>query len=127
MQHCLPSASLLGVFCKISTQLPNLVVGQLSAETALRAMKRGIRAENIVRYLDSAAHPRARERREDGGLAVPGNVRSQLEVWESSRSRSRAEGGRVRVGRRRVGGGGVRAGARPRRGARRPAVGLARR
>merc|ERR1719245_1207270 len=60
-------------------------------------MKQGIRAENIIRYLDSAAHPCTRKRSEDkklgrkcseeGGSAVPVNVRSQLEVWESSRSR----------------------------------------
>ncbi|CAE8651857.1 unnamed protein product, partial [Polarella glacialis] len=82
-------ALLLGYFCRIALQLPNLTVGHLAADSALKAMKRGIRAENIVRYLEGAAHPRALRRLEQqGGSVVPGNVRGQLEVWESSRSRT---------------------------------------
>uniref|UniRef100_A0A7S1LNI5 General transcription factor IIH subunit 4 n=1 Tax=Alexandrium catenella TaxID=2925 RepID=A0A7S1LNI5_ALECA len=80
---------LLGLFCKMVTRLPNLYVGHLSAEPALRAMKQGIRVENIVRYLEAAAHPRALKRLEEGSSVVPANVRGQLEVWESSRSRTK--------------------------------------
>lgn len=81
---------LLGHFCRILLRLPNLLVGQLSAESALKAMKKGICAENIIGYLEAAAHPRALARRleEDGASVVPANVRGQLEVWESSRSRT---------------------------------------
>lgn len=83
-------ALLLGHFCKVLLRLPNLLVGQLSAESALKAMKKGICAENIIGYLEAAAHPRALARRleEDGASVVPANVRGQLEVWESSRSRT---------------------------------------
>lgn len=83
-------ALLLGHFCRILLRLPNLLVGQLSAESALKAMKKGICSENIIGYLEAAAHPRALARRqeEDGASVVPANVRGQLEVWESSRSRT---------------------------------------
>merc|ERR1712187_1064306 len=74
--------------CKIVTHLPNLVVGQLAAEPALRAMKQGIRVDNIIRYLEGAAHPRAVRRLEQGNSIVPASVRNQLEVWESGRSRT---------------------------------------
>lgn len=79
---------LLGLFCKMVTRLPNLVIGHLSAEPALRAMRQGIRVENIIRYLEAAAHPRALKRLEEGSAIVPDNVRGQLEVWESNRSRT---------------------------------------
>jgi len=79
---------LLGLFCRMVMRLPNLVVGHISAEEVLQAMKRGIQAENIVRYLEGAAHPRALKRLEDNGSVVPANVRSQLEVWESNRART---------------------------------------
>jgi len=81
---------LLGLFCKRVTRLPNLVVFHVSAEPALRAMKQGIRVENIIRYLEAAAHPRALKRLEEGSPVVPANVRGQLEVWESSRSRTKS-------------------------------------
>jgi len=62
------------------------------------------RVENILRYLDGAAHPLAEMRSRDsasgttndasavvaagvGSAAVPHNVRVQLEVWERNRAR----------------------------------------
>ena len=42
---------LLGLFCRIIACLPNMVVGQISAEPVLKAMRRGIRAENILAVL----------------------------------------------------------------------------
>ncbi|CAK9094920.1 unnamed protein product [Durusdinium trenchii] len=74
---------LLTFFCEILSELPNFIVAQLTADSVLRALKRGIRVQHILRYLEAAAHPRS-------GGAVPSNVRGQLEVWESSRSRASA-------------------------------------
>ncbi|CAE7495062.1 gtf2h4 [Symbiodinium necroappetens] len=87
-------ARLLGHFCEILVKLPNLVVGQLTAESVLKAMSQGIRAAHMLRYLEAAAHPQQRRSREaegnEGGNegSVPSNVCGQLEVWESSRSRA---------------------------------------
>ena len=63
---------LLSYFCEVQTRLPNLAVAQLSADSVLRALKRGIRAANILRFLEAGAHPAA--------PAVPANVRGQLEA-----------------------------------------------
>jgi len=70
---------LLSYFCEIFMELPKLVVAQLTADSVLKALKRGIRVANIVRYLEAAAHPLC---------TLPSNVKGQLEVWESSRSRA---------------------------------------
>lgn len=86
-------ATLLGLFCKMVTRLPNLVVAHLTAEPALQAMKRGICVDNMVRYLESSAHPRALKRLREGASVVPANVRNQLEVWEASRSRTSSSEG----------------------------------
>ena len=72
-------ALLLGHFCEILVRLPNLVVGQLTAESVLKAMSHGIRAAHMLRYLEAAAHPRQRAR-EGEGSSVPSNVRGQLEA-----------------------------------------------
>merc|ERR1712194_230351 len=75
-------------FCKISNVLPNLVVGTITDRSVLKALERGIQSRHIIHYLESAAHPRALKRKEDGASVVPANVRGQLEVWESNRSRT---------------------------------------
>jgi hypothetical protein len=62
---------LLSYFCEIFLELPKLVVAQLTADSILKALKRGIRVANIVRYLEAAAHPRS---------TLPSNVKGQLEA-----------------------------------------------
>jgi transcription initiation factor TFIIH subunit 4 len=81
-------ARLLEYFCRITSTLPHLVVGSLSSESVMKAFKLGICAETILGYLESAAHPRALKRKEHGAAVIPDNVRGQLEVWESNRSRT---------------------------------------
>jgi len=81
--------SLLKQFCRIITQLPNMVVGQLVADTVLQALAQGISIDNIVKFLETAAHPRAVKRVRDGSPIVPANVKNQLEVWESSKQRAK--------------------------------------
>ena len=71
---------LLGLFCCNIACLPNKVVGQISAEPVLKAMRRGIRAENILLTLESTAHPRLLKRADSGESFVPGNVCAQLQV-----------------------------------------------
>ena len=53
----------------------------------LKAMRRGIRAENILRFLESTAHPRMLKRADSGESVVPDNVRAQLQVWEDHNTR----------------------------------------
>ena len=67
---------LLSYFCDILMELPKLVVAQLTADSVLKALKRGIRVANILRYLDAAAHPRS---------SVPSNVKGQLEAKENEK------------------------------------------
>ena len=62
---------LLSYFCEIFMELPKLVVAQLTADSVLKALKRGIRVANIVRYLEAAAHPLC---------TLPSNVKGQLEA-----------------------------------------------
>ena len=62
----------------------------MTPESVLKAFKRGIRSGHIIRYLESAAHPRALMRRGQGAAVVPENVRGQLEVWEANRSRTKS-------------------------------------
>ena len=84
--YCYTSSSLhallLGHFCEILVRLPNLVVGQLTAESVMKAMSHGIRAAHMLRYLEAAAHPRVRQGARDAreGAAVPSNVCGQLEA-----------------------------------------------
>nr|QDO16508.1 general transcription factor IIH subunit 4 [Crypthecodinium cohnii]USW07862.1 general transcription factor IIH subunit 4 [Crypthecodinium cohnii] len=81
--------SLLKQFCRIITQLPNMVVGHLVADTVLQALAQGISIDNIIKFLETAAHPRAVKRARDGSPIVPANVKNQLEVWESSKQRAK--------------------------------------
>ena len=78
---------LLGLFCRNIAYLPNKVVGQISAETVKKAMRRDITAENIPRSLESTAHFRLLKRAASGESIVPGNVRAQLQVGQDHNSR----------------------------------------
>merc|ERR1712107_682507 len=62
--------------------------GQITADAALDAFNKGLGVTNILRFLEGAAHPRALQRRVGGASVVPENVRVQLEVWQSVRSRT---------------------------------------
>ena len=66
---------LLSYFSEILLELPNFIVAQLTADSVLNALKRGIRVANILRYLEAAAHPRC---------TLPSNVRGQLEVGKQT-------------------------------------------
>eukprot|EP00746_Dinoflagellata_sp_MGD_P052790 gnl/MRDRNA2_/MRDRNA2_233129_c0_seq1.p1 gnl/MRDRNA2_/MRDRNA2_233129_c0~~gnl/MRDRNA2_/MRDRNA2_233129_c0_seq1.p1 ORF type:complete len:517 (-),score=86.30 gnl/MRDRNA2_/MRDRNA2_233129_c0_seq1:19-1539(-) len=95
-------ARLLEMFCLIHVRLPNLVVGQITAEVTMQAISNGIKAEQLIRYLEGAAHPRAllrtasaaqpvakrlRGAKSVSNSPVPANVRVQLMLWESNRNR----------------------------------------
>ena len=84
---------LLRLFCSNIACPPNKVVGQISAEAVLKAMKRGIRAENIPRSLESTAHPRLLKRADSGESIVPGNVHAQLQVSQDHNSRNSCDRG----------------------------------
>lgn len=53
-------------------ELPRLLVAQLTAESVLRALKSGVRAQHVVRYLEAAQHERSPQ--------LPSNVQGQLEA-----------------------------------------------
>ena len=76
---------LLEHFCEIDERRcqRNLVVGQLTAASVMKALSHGIRAAHMLRYLEAAAHPQQRAG-EGEGASVPSNVCGQLEVQGGS-------------------------------------------
>jgi Transcription factor Tfb2/Transcription factor Tfb2 (p52) C-terminal domain len=75
--------ALLGLFCKIETRLPNLIVATLTRKSVITAMEKGISAAAIYHFLAVRAHPSVTSR----GPPVPENVVDQLFLWERERHR----------------------------------------
>lgn len=80
-------ASLIGMFCRLECRLPNAIVGRITKKSVRRALKNGVRAREIVHYLEHCAHPQMRRRAGAGGRALPDNVAEQIELWEHERHR----------------------------------------
>lgn len=75
--------NLLGLFTHLRYQLPNLVVGHITREKAREALMNGIRASQIIDFLNSHAHPRMKN-----GV-IPSNVRDEIMLWEAEQNRVR--------------------------------------
>ena len=57
----------LDLFVRCEAVLPNLYIGTLTRDTVTSALGHGLAAEDLIRFLDAHAHPRAAQRT----LAVP--------------------------------------------------------
>lgn len=66
--------------------LPNLYVGTISSSSVSTALKRGITAAMIVRYLEHHRHPKVAHR----VPVLPEAVRDQIMLWESEVNRVRS-------------------------------------
>ena len=80
-------AHLLRFFVEVEYRLPNLVVGEITRESAQNAFRSGITAERIIHFLNTHAHERVQGR----SPLTPDNVTDQLRLWakENNRFRSR--------------------------------------
>ncbi len=55
-------AALLRLFVRCECVLPDLFVGTLTRESVIGALRRGLRAEDVIGYLRSHAHPKVTAR-----------------------------------------------------------------
>ncbi|XP_063366608.1 general transcription factor IIH subunit 4 [Cydia amplana] len=84
-------AALLGLFAELVYRFPNLVVGVLTRDSIRQALRGGITAAQIIKYLEQHAHPQML-RADSGGIrsasALPPTVVDQVKLWESERNRA---------------------------------------
>eukprot|EP00916_Digyalum_oweni_P027253 GHVL01044662.1.p2 GENE.GHVL01044662.1~~GHVL01044662.1.p2 ORF type:complete len:232 (+),score=33.69 GHVL01044662.1:986-1681(+) len=85
--------SLLGLFCDMEIRLPNLVVGQISRSSCLKAFQQNITAAQILRFLTTQVNPDACKTSKEEPL--PENVATEILLWEQERQRVTVE--RVQV------------------------------
>lgn len=81
----------LALFVHMTDRFPNMVYGQLTAESVVRALACGITADQIVQYLQANAHP-CLAKGHAGALpygGVPFTVIDQIRLWELDRRRLR--------------------------------------
>lgn len=78
--------AILKLFVQLLLRLPGLVVGVLTRESIQQAINKGISSEQIITYLRSNSHPKAREAVIDG---VPESVVEQVELWANEQHRVR--------------------------------------
>lgn len=78
--------STLGLFCDISSyrRLPNVIIFFITRDSIKSALRLGVTASQILRFLHVHAHPMLRDG--DGPL-VPANVRDQILLWDRERRR----------------------------------------
>lgn len=76
--------ALLELFVDVRYHFPNLVCGDITRESVMRALHMGITAEQMFVYLKKNAHPDTMGRK----CVVPTNVADRLILWENERSRA---------------------------------------
>lgn len=82
--------SMLGLFCDIGTirRLPNVVFMHITRDSVKSAFHLGIKARQILRFLEKHAHPRLRNP-QDNQSPIPDNVIDQIWLWDREMSRIR--------------------------------------
>ena len=66
--------ALLKQFVVQRDRLPNLLVGHIEQDQMLQAFRKGITPDQIIRFLEDHAHPKA-------GKELPRNVEDQIHLW----------------------------------------------
>jgi transcription initiation factor TFIIH subunit 4 len=87
--------SMLGLFCDVQTirRLPNVVFMVMTRNSVKSAFAFGIKARQILRFLEKHAHPKLRDPNNNiGGGAntgspLPSNVVDQVWLWDRERTR----------------------------------------
>ncbi|EDL44241.1 hypothetical protein, conserved [Plasmodium vivax] len=75
--------NILSHLCELQARTPNMVVGILTRRSVLNAYNSDITANQIIKFLESYAHPG----RSTFKSSIPVNVITQLKLWESERHR----------------------------------------
>jgi transcription initiation factor TFIIH subunit 4 len=84
---------MMQLFSNLLYRLPNMVLAVITRESATTAMKSGITASQICRFLSQHAHPDMKEKAGRSGIGssevscLPENVVDQLHLWERERRR----------------------------------------
>ncbi|KAI2491075.1 Transcription factor Tfb2 [Fragilaria crotonensis] len=73
--------SMLALFCDVNTirRLPNVVFMIITRDSVKSAFSLGVKAEQILRFLEKHAHPKLRV---DSGSSIPQNVEDQIWLWD---------------------------------------------
>jgi transcription initiation factor TFIIH subunit 4 len=79
--------AMLKLFVDLAVRMPNMAIGKITRERSKEAYRMGIRASQIIEFLQSHAHPKALARES----VVPDNVSDQLLLWEAERYRVQAD------------------------------------
>ncbi|KAI9149676.1 RNA polymerase II transcription factor B 52 kDa subunit [Blastocladiella emersonii ATCC 22665] len=83
--------SILELFVNISAKFPNFVLGVITRDSILRAVAKGITAEQIIAFLTNNAHPLMRK----NSPVLPVTVVDQLRLWEMETKRLHSARGRL--------------------------------
>ncbi|KJP87384.1 hypothetical protein AK88_02941 [Plasmodium fragile] len=75
--------NILSHLCELQARTPNMVVGILTRRSVLNAYNSDITANQIIKFLESYAHPG----KSNFKSSIPVNVITQLKLWESERHR----------------------------------------
>lgn len=83
--------SMLGLFCDLGTirRLPNVVFMHITRDSVKSAFHLGIKARQILRFLEKHAHPRLRNQGDNGEPPIPDNVVDQIWLWDREMTRIR--------------------------------------
>lgn len=86
--------AILSLFSALQTRYPNLITARLTKQSTLRAIATGIRADQIISYLTTHAHPILRAHHaKTGGPILPPTVVDQIRLWEREGNRMDATPG----------------------------------
>ncbi|KAF2084990.1 transcription factor Tfb2 [Saccharata proteae CBS 121410] len=89
--------AVLALFARLTIRFPNLVAGKLTKRSIQRAISHGITADQIVRYLDTYAHPQMQRSSHgnsaNAGAVLPPTVVDQIRLWQIEGDRMTATDG----------------------------------
>lgn len=75
--------ALVALFCEMMYRFPNLSVGVFTRESVREALRNGITADQIIKFLQMHAHPRMLKQKP----ILPPTVMDQIRLWEMERDR----------------------------------------
>ncbi|XP_035212948.1 general transcription factor IIH subunit 4-like, partial [Stegodyphus dumicola] len=75
--------ALIALFCEMMYRFPNFSVGVFTRESVREALKSGITADQIIKFLQMHAHPEMLKQKP----ILPPTVVDQIRLWEMERDR----------------------------------------
>ncbi|KZS92011.1 transcription factor Tfb2 [Sistotremastrum niveocremeum HHB9708] len=81
--------AVLNLFVHLKSRYPNLVVGSITRDSVRKALNNGIRADQIISYLVTHAHPQMRR----NNPLLPVTVQDQIRLWELEKNRLKSADG----------------------------------